>query len=241
MTQQVRKNTDVPAMLAALEKQAAAGTSTAAVPVPQRLGEPSVFEHIVYVIKENRTYDQVLGDLPQGNGDPELCLYPRAITPNQHALAEQFVLLDNYYCNGVNSADGHSWSTEGNVTDHLEKVVWRLHAQLHVRRRSVDLQQHAVSSGTTSCCTACRFATTARWITPKPIPADATFQQIWDDFRAGRQSDSFSPADRHSHLGPLQLPRLSRLEHEDSGCLAGGSFHSGAGHGRSNAIAGTTS
>ncbi len=91
------------------------------VPVPARVGEPSVFQHVVYILKENKTYDQLFGDLPQGNGDSNLCIYPRFVTPNHHALAEQYVLLDNFYCNGVNSADGHSWSTEGNVTDHLEK------------------------------------------------------------------------------------------------------------------------
>ena len=91
------------------------------VPVPKRLGDPSVFEHVVYIIKENRTYDQVFGDLPQGNGAPALCVFGRAVTPNHHALAEQFVLLDNYYCNGVLSADGHSWAMEGYVTDYLEK------------------------------------------------------------------------------------------------------------------------
>ncbi len=92
-----------------------------AVPVPARKGEPSVFQHVVYILKENKTYDQMFGDLPQGNGDPNLCIYPRFVSPNHHALAEQYVLLDNFYCQGVNSADGHSWSTEGNVTDHLEK------------------------------------------------------------------------------------------------------------------------
>jgi len=91
------------------------------VPVPARVGEPSVFQHVVYILKENKTYDQMFGDLPQGNGDPNLCIYPRFVSPNHHALAEQYVLLDNFYCNGVNSADGHSWSTEANVTDHLEK------------------------------------------------------------------------------------------------------------------------
>lgn len=91
------------------------------VPVPARVGEPSVFEHIVYIIKENRTYDQLLGDLPQGNGDPSLCTFGREVTPNHHALAEEFVLLDNYYCNGILSADGHAWSTEGYVTDYIEK------------------------------------------------------------------------------------------------------------------------
>ena len=93
-----------------------------AVPVPERAGEASVIKHVVYVIKENRTYDQVFGDLKQGDGDPALCLYGRNVTPNHHAIAEQFVLLDNFYCNGVLSADGHSWATEGNNTDHLEKA-----------------------------------------------------------------------------------------------------------------------
>jgi hypothetical protein len=91
------------------------------VPVPARVGEPSVFQHVVYILKENKTYDQILGDLPQGNGNAGLCIYPQFVSPNHHALALQYVLLDNYYCSGVNSADGHSWSTEANNTDHLEK------------------------------------------------------------------------------------------------------------------------
>jgi YVTN family beta-propeller protein len=91
------------------------------VPVPQRVGEPSVFQHVVYILKENKTYDQLFGDMPEGNGAPGLCIYPEFVSPNHHALARQYVLLDNFYCNGVNSSDGHSWSTEGNVTDHLEK------------------------------------------------------------------------------------------------------------------------
>ncbi len=91
------------------------------VPVPTRPGEKSVFKHVLYIIKENRTYDQVLGDLPQGNGDPELCFYGREVTPNHHKLAEEFVLLDNTYCNGVLSADGHQWTDEGMVTDYIEK------------------------------------------------------------------------------------------------------------------------
>jgi YVTN family beta-propeller protein len=104
-------------------KQAAqpARGGQAPAPVPARAGEPSVFQHVLYILKENKTYDQVFGDLPQGNGNPDLCVYPQSVTPNHHALAMQYVLLDNYYCSGVNSADGHSWSTEGNTTDHLEK------------------------------------------------------------------------------------------------------------------------
>jgi len=117
-TRQVKADTRVPQMLRAWEK---GSSGKKPVPVPRRTGEPSVFEHIVYIIKENRTYDQVFGDLPQGNGDPSLCVFGREVTPNHHALAEQFALLDNYYCNGVLSADGHAWATEGYATDYLEK------------------------------------------------------------------------------------------------------------------------
>ncbi len=91
------------------------------VPVPTRPGEVSPIKHVLYIIKENRTYDQVFGDMPQGNGDPNLVHFGREVTPNHHALAETFVLLDNFYCNGVLSADGHQWTNEGYVTDYLEK------------------------------------------------------------------------------------------------------------------------
>jgi YVTN family beta-propeller protein len=91
------------------------------VPVPEKLGEPSVFKHVFYIIKENRTYDQIHGDMPQGNGDPSLVQFGREVTPNHHALAEQFVLFDNLYDSGSNSADGHQWSTQAFVVDYLEK------------------------------------------------------------------------------------------------------------------------
>ncbi len=93
----------------------------AAVPIPERTGEPSLFKHVVYVIKENRTYDQVLGDMTQGDGDPALCVFGAAVTPNQHKLASEFVLLDNTYCCGILSADGHQWSTTAFGTDYLER------------------------------------------------------------------------------------------------------------------------
>lgn len=91
------------------------------VAIPERIGEPSLIEHVVYIIKENRTYDQVLGDMEAGNGDPSLCIFGAPITPNQHALATQWVLLDNTYCAGILSADGHNWSTSAFGTDYLEK------------------------------------------------------------------------------------------------------------------------
>jgi YVTN family beta-propeller protein len=90
-------------------------------PIPQRIGEPSLIRHVVYIIKENRTYDQVLGDIEGGNGDASLCIFGDAATPNQHQIARQFVLLDNTYCSGILSADGHQWSTTAFSTDYMEK------------------------------------------------------------------------------------------------------------------------
>jgi YVTN family beta-propeller protein len=90
-------------------------------PVPERVGEPSVFKHVVYVIKENRTYDQILGDVGKGNSDPALCIFGEKVTPNQHKLVREFALLDNAYCSGILSADGHQWSTTAFGTDYLEK------------------------------------------------------------------------------------------------------------------------
>jgi YVTN family beta-propeller protein len=83
-------------------------------PVPERTGDPSLIEHVVYIIKENRTYDQVFGDMPKGNGDPSLVMFGENITPNQHRLAGRYVLLDNFYASGGNSADGHQWLTQAN-------------------------------------------------------------------------------------------------------------------------------
>jgi YVTN family beta-propeller protein len=90
-------------------------------PVPERAGEPSVFKHVLYIIKENRTYDQVLGDMKEGNGDPRLCIFGEKITPNQHKLCRDFVLLDNMCCSGAVSADGHQWTDSAFATDYIEK------------------------------------------------------------------------------------------------------------------------
>jgi DNA-binding beta-propeller fold protein YncE len=89
--------------------------------IPERIGEPSLIKHVVYIIKENRTYDQVLGDIPRGRGRKELCIFGAAVTPNHHAIAEQFVLLDNAYCCGILSADGHNWSTSAVANDYIER------------------------------------------------------------------------------------------------------------------------
>jgi len=89
--------------------------------VPAKVGDKSPIKHCFYIIKENRTYDQVFGDVPQGNGDPNLCLFPENTTPNHHALAQQFVLLDNFYVESEVSADGHEWTMAAYATDFVEK------------------------------------------------------------------------------------------------------------------------
>lgn len=100
-------------------------------PIPSRLGDPSPIKHVLYIIKENRTYDQVLGDLkdangkPHGNGDPDLTLFGEAITPNLHQIAREFVTLDNTYCSGDVSGNGHPWSTGAIGTDIGERA-WML-------------------------------------------------------------------------------------------------------------------
>lgn len=89
--------------------------------VPPTVGVGSPIKHILYIIKENRTYDQVFGDMKRGNGDDRLAIFGRKVTPNQHALADQYVLLDNLYCDGEVSEDGHSWSNAAYATDANEK------------------------------------------------------------------------------------------------------------------------
>ena len=96
------------------------------------VGQRSPIEHVLFIMKENRTYDQVFGDLKQGNGDPSLTLFGRDVTPNQHALAEQFVLLDNLYCSGEVSQDGQPWTTSAYVTDFTQRA-WTLSYSRHGR------------------------------------------------------------------------------------------------------------
>ncbi|MBC7842218.1 MAG: bifunctional YncE family protein/alkaline phosphatase family protein [Gemmatimonadaceae bacterium] len=93
--------------------------------VPERPGEASLIQHVVYIIRENRTYDQVLGDIGKGASDSSLTMYGRDVTPNTHALSEQFVLLDHFFASGGNSADGHNWLTQGIETAY---PMWPLYS-----------------------------------------------------------------------------------------------------------------
>jgi YVTN family beta-propeller protein len=91
-------------------------------PIPKTQGRSSPIKHVFYIIKENRTYDQVFGDLRKGNGDSSLCIFGEDVTPNHHALAEEYALLDNYYEDAEVSADGHNWSMAAYATDFVEKI-----------------------------------------------------------------------------------------------------------------------
>ena len=127
-----------------LEKAEIRGESV----VPSEVGKGSPIKHVLFIIMENRTYDQVFGDIPKGNGDPSLVLFGRDVTPNHHALAEQFVLLDNLYCNGEVSQDGHPWTTAAYATDFTQRA-WTLSYSGHgkIDSRLTEEQSHALHLG----------------------------------------------------------------------------------------------
>ena len=111
--------------LAAYTGQVYANTPHAAPPAPNAVGAREALgkiKHVVYIIRENRTYDQVFGDMPSGNGDPRLTIFGQAVTPNAHALAAHYVLLDNLFCNGEVSEDGHKWCDAAYATDFIERA-----------------------------------------------------------------------------------------------------------------------
>ena len=165
-------------------------------PVPQRVGEPSVFKHVIYVIKENRSYDQVLGDLQQGNGDPELCIFGAQVTPNQHKLAREFVLLDNTFSCSVQSADGHQWTDSAIANSYSERQVSASFPRSYAGGKSEDgvdalawsssgfIWDNALAHGVTFRNYGEWLLTEAGWKDParkgKPV-----WQDFWDDHRKG--------------------------------------------------------
>jgi YVTN family beta-propeller protein len=155
------------------------------VPVPVRPGEKSLIKHVLYVIKENRTYDQVFGDMAQGNGDSSLTMFGRYVTPNHHKLAEEFVLLDNTYCNGVKSAEGHQWTSQGYVTDYLEKAFpgfvrgypWNGNDPL-VYSASGFIWDYVLAAGLS-------FRDYGEYVNDEIIPANASWTDIYNDYING--------------------------------------------------------
>ncbi len=115
-------------------------SAAAGCPVPATIGLPSPIKYCIYIIKENRTYDQVLGDMKEGNGDASLCLFPERVTPNLHKIAREFVLLDNFYVDAEVSADGHEWSMGAFATDFVEKT-WPLNYR-HAKKFPYPAEGH---------------------------------------------------------------------------------------------------
>jgi phospholipase C len=109
------------------------------VPVPVRIGDPSVIKYVWLIVKENRTYDQQFGDIPNGNGNTAFTMYGPTVTPDQHALAEQFGLYDNMYDPGTNSAEGHNWAMQGNDPFYTESSAGEY-------LRSYDTEDDALGS-----------------------------------------------------------------------------------------------
>jgi DNA-binding beta-propeller fold protein YncE len=205
-TRQVKEDARVPEILRALDRATANGRKP--VPVPKRLGDPSVFDHVVYIIKENRTYDQLFGDMPRGNSDPALCVFGREVTPNHHALAEQFALLDNYYCNGVLSADGHAWATEGYATDYLEKSFGGFTRSYPF---AGDDPLSYASSGflwDNVLLRGLSFRNYGEMSKSTPVPGNSSFKAIFDDHQAKAGKISF----RHD----IQIETLRRFSCSNS-------------------------
>ncbi|MFF0388133.1 alkaline phosphatase family protein [Kitasatospora sp. NPDC004615] len=158
----------------------ATGNKAKAVPVPNRIGDPSTIKHVFLIVKENRTYDQLFGDLPQGNGDPSLAQFGQNVTPNQHALAQQFGLYDNTYDIGTNSAEGHNWLMQADNPEYTESSAGEY-------IRSYDTEDDALGhqasgtlwSGAQASGKSVRdFGEFHQFLTK---PADATWQNLYCD------------------------------------------------------------
>ncbi|MFG2142904.1 alkaline phosphatase family protein [Streptomyces sp. NPDC048696] len=157
------------------------------VPVPVRLGDPSTIKHVFLIVKENRTYDQVYGDLPQGNGDPSLTEFGENVTPNQHALAKQFGLYDNTYDIGTNSAEGHNWLMQADDPEYTESSAGAY-------ERSYDTEDDALGHQRTG------FLWTGAQAAGKSVrdfgefqqfltkPADASWQNLYCDTKNMRST-----------------------------------------------------
>ncbi len=182
-------------------------------PVPERAGEPGVFRHVVYIIKENRTYDQILGDMPEGNGDPSLCIFGEKFTPNSHALARQFVLLDNTYCSGVQSSDGHQWTDAGFVNDYLERQLISSYPRSYPSAKGDEgadalnyassgfIWDHVLKHGKTFRNYGEWLVTQAGWADPKRKDKPA-WQDFWKDYRDGTKLTHLGCTPAIASLGP---------------------------------------
>ncbi len=176
------------------------------VPVPYLPGQTSPIKHVIYIIKENRTYDQVFGDMTQGNGDTSLVMFGRNVTPNHHLLAETFGLMDNFNCSGVLSADGHQWTDEAYVTDYIEKFFGDFTRSYPYDGNdalayagSGFIWDNVLRHGQT-------FRNYGEFVTAVINPPDAQFTDIYDDFLTGLHTISIRSKVNLEQLGPYTCP-----------------------------------
>ncbi len=168
-----------------IKNQSSIENTRTTVAIPQLPNQVSHFKHVVYIIKENRTYDQVFGDMPQGNGDTSLVHFGRGTTPNHHKLTETFVLMDNFYCSGVLSADGHQWTNEAYVTDYLEKFFGDFSRSYPydgddalAYASSGFIWDNVLRNGLT-------FRNYGEFVKAEITPSSAAFTDIYQDFKTG--------------------------------------------------------
>ncbi|MGW3569595.1 phosphoesterase [Streptomyces sp. NPDC000941] len=180
------------------------GSKAKPVPVPVKLGDPSTIKHVFLLVKENRTYDQVFGDIPQGNGDPSLTEFGENVTPNQHALAKQFGLYDNTYDIGTNSAEGHNWLMQADDPEYTESSAGEY-------ARSYDTEDDALGHQKTG------FIWTGAQAAHKSVrnygefqqfltkPADASWQNLYCDSKnmAATGQDTAYPLNSTSPIPSL--------------------------------------
>ena len=218
-TEEVGRNNRLAYSVAGLEKPR---PGVAPVPVPARHGEPSVLGHVVYVIKENRSYDQILGDMKEGDGDPRLVVFGEETTPNQHALARQFTLFDNFYCSGALSATGHQWVNEAYCADYLEKAFGGFTRSYPndgdaplAFASSGFLWDNALRHGKT-------FRNFGEFTRTRLIPSGATWSDLYADFKNRTREvkvdvrANVAPLQAHTHPGypgfPLTVPDVYRAQ-----------------------------
>ncbi|MDR3401538.1 MAG: alkaline phosphatase family protein [Chthoniobacter sp.] len=183
----------------------------AAVPIPDRAGEPSLFKHVVFIIKENHTYDSTLGDMKEGNGEAKICMFGEEVTPNQHALARQWVLLDNTYTSGTNSADGHQWTVSAVANGYMEQNY-----AAHSRSYPYDggdplayspegfLWNSAVKAGR-SLRVYGEFVNTPR-VVDKATGKTPVWKQLWEDYQAGGEKFAITAETDNAALRPYLHP-----------------------------------
>ncbi|WP_395094331.1 alkaline phosphatase family protein [Armatimonas sp.] len=194
------------------EKPARRGV--APVPIPERVGEPSVFKHVVYIIKENQTYDYIFGDMKEGNGEPKLCVFPEEVTPNHHALARQFVLLDNTYTSGTNSADGHQWTVSSVGNGYIEQN-YAAHSRSYPYDGGDPLAYSPTGFLWTAALAKKKSVRVYGEFVNKPVITDTTtgkavrpgWKTLWDDYKQNNgKRYTIKPGTDNAALRPLLHP-----------------------------------